>query len=131
MHVRKVIAVALALAVQTTGLTAPFVHAHPDDHTTDHHDGHAIHAHAAGHAPAHDPTNAPSLGAEDHDRAVYVNAFVAVAVASFSAPEVELTTFELAAPVERAAYRPVEILRTHDPPALTSVPSRAPPLSLS
>ncbi len=129
---RAVIAVALALALPMAGLTAPFVHAHPDDQATDHHDGRVIHAHLSGHESSHHTSSDPSLGIDDDDdRAVYVNAFVAVPVASFAVSDAAMTTFVLAAAGERAAHRPIDILHTHDPPALTSLPSRAPPFLLS
>ena len=131
--VRKATALALALAVQTAGLTAPFVHAHPDDHATDHHDAHAVHAHFAGHQASHHSTapNGLSVETDDNDRAVYVNAFVALAVTSFSIPAAIVTTFELPVPAERAAHRPVDVSHGHDPPAFGSQSPRAPPLFLS
>jgi hypothetical protein len=128
---RAVITVALALALPMAVVRAPFAHAHPDERATDHHNGYAIHAHLSGHASSSHTRNEPSLGTDDHDRALYVNAFVAVPVASFSVPDVVPTTFQLAAPAERAAHRPLEIVHTHDPPALGSRPSRAPPFILS
>lgn len=129
---RKVLAVALSLALPAASLSAPFVHAHPDDHATAHHDGHAVHVHLAGHhSPPHHPATGQTVEDDDHDRAVYVNAFVAVAAAVFSAPEFVVISFDLPVPTEQAAHRPVDVVHSHDPPSLRSLSSRAPPLSLS
>ena len=131
--VRRVIAVALALAVQIAGLTTPLVHAHPDDHATEHHDSHAVHAHLAVHTRSHHSAEPDDLSVEtdDHDRAVYVNGFVAVPVTTFSIPDAIVTTFELPVPVEQAAHLPVDVSHGHDPPARGSQSPRAPPLFLS
>jgi hypothetical protein len=127
--VRKVIAAVLSLGLPVAGLCALFVHAHPDDHATAHHDGQAVHAHVAGHrAPSQHAETGQTLEDDDHDRAVYVSAFVAVAVATFSAPEFVATSLELPVPTERAAHRPVDVVHSHDPPSVHSLTSRAPPL---
>jgi len=128
---RAVIAAALALVLPVAGLGAPFVHAHPDDHATDHHGGRALHAHAAGHAWSHHAASGPALDTADHDRAVYVSAFVAVPAISFSVQRAAVAAFQLVAPVERAAHRPVDVVHGHDPPSGRSLPPRAPPLHLS
>src|SRR5688572_5048114 len=99
--VRKVIALTLALAVQAAALRAPLVHAHPDDHATEHHEAREVHTHWAGHGTSHESSDQPSLGAADHDRAVFLNAFVAVAASSFPAFGVTHTAFELPVPAER------------------------------
>jgi len=130
-HVRKVIAVGLSLAVQAAALSAPLVHAHPDDHATEHHDARAVHTHWAGHARSSHSSDAPALGTDDHDRAVFLNVFVAVAASSFPAPGVTHLVFELPVPGERAAQRDLEMLHSHDPPFFRSVSSRAPPAFLS
>jgi hypothetical protein len=90
-----------------------------------------MHAHLAGHAHHAPVPDGPSVDTDDHDRAVYVNAFMATAVASFSTPDVVVSSSELPVPVERAAHRPVDVRHSHDPPALASQSSRAPPLFLS
>ena len=130
--VRKVLAVALSVILPVAGVSAPFVHAHPDDHVTAHHDGQTVHAHLAGHHVHrhHSPTG-HTVENHDHDRAVSVNAVVAVAVVAFSAPDFVATSLDLPIPTEQAAHRPVEIVHTHDPPAFRSRSPRAPPLSLS
>jgi hypothetical protein len=127
IEVRKVIAVALALAVQGAALSAPLVHAHPDDHATEHHGARAVHAHWAGHAQSYHSSDSPELETSDHDRAVFLNAFVAVAALSLPAHGLTHVLCELPVPPERAAHRVVEIVRSHDPPFFRSLSSRAPP----
>src|SRR5687767_5588366 len=112
--VRKVTAIALSLVIQVAGLRAPFVHTHPDEHATDHHDGRTLHAHWHGHAPSRHPLEGQTLEETGHDRAVYVNAFLAVAATSLFVPGVTVESIELAAPAERAAHRSLEIAHTHD-----------------
>ena len=129
--VRQAIAIALSLALQAAGLSAPFVHAHPDDHDTDHHAGSTVHAHWAGHAESHHSSDAKTVSSGEHDRAVSVHGFVAVTAASFGGSAVTHTAVELPAPAERPAHRRVEITHSHDPPPLLSRSPRAPPLSLS
>jgi hypothetical protein len=127
--VRQAIAVVLSLGLVAASVGAPFVHAHPDDHVTDHHEGQAVHAHWSGHA--HHAVDGPALEAEDHDRAVSVNAFIAVAAASFSVPALTHLAFELPVPIERPAHRRIDVVRSHDPPASRLRSPRAPPFSLS
>jgi hypothetical protein len=129
--VRKVIAVAVSIAVQAAALGAPLLHAHPDEHATEHHPARAVHTHWAAHPQSHHSSDAPALGADDHDRAVFLNAFVAVRASTL--PVLELTdgVCELPVPGERPAQRPVEIIRSHDPPFCRSLSSRAPPAFLS
>ena len=130
--VRKVIAAVLSLALPAAGLYAPFVHAHPDDHATAHHDGQAVHAHAAGHhARPHHHEPGRTVEDDDDDRAVYLSAFVAVAPAAMSVPAVAVTAVVLPVPAERAAHRGVEVVRSHDPPFFRSLSTRAPPALLS
>ena len=129
--VRKVIAAVLSLALPAAGLCAPFVHVHPDDHATEHHDGRDLHAHFTGHAAVDHPSDGKSLESDEHDRAVAVGAFVAVPVASFAVPDAIVSAFAAAAAAERAAHQPVDVTHSHDPPLLSSVASRAPPTFLS
>lgn len=128
---RKTITFALSLAVLAAALSAPLVHAHPDNHATDHHGGRAVHTHWAGHAQSQDTSDAPALGTDDHDRAVFLNAFVAVAASPLPAQAVTPGAFELPVPAERAAHRILDVVRSHDPPSLRSLSSRAPPALLS
>jgi hypothetical protein len=46
-------------------------------------------------------------------------------------PSVLPVALELPLPAERAARRPVQVVHGHDPPSLTSLVPRAPPLFLS
>ena len=123
---RKVIAIALSLAVQAAALSAPLVHLHPDDQATEHHGAREVHTHWAGHAPSHHSSDA-ALDTADHDRAVFLNAFVAVAASLLPAPAVTHGVFELPVPRDSAPHRGVEIAHGHDPPFFSSLPSRAPP----
>ena len=129
---RKVIAVTVIFAVQAAVLGAPLVHAHPDDHATTHHEGRSVHTHWAGHSHStHHRTDAPSFSADDHDRAVFLNPFVAVAVSHLAVPSAAQAVFRLIVPEERAALGGVEVVRSHDPPFTSSLLSRAPPALLS
>lgn len=128
---RKVIAVALLVAVHGAALTAPFVHAHPDDHATAHHNGRSVHSHWAGHTHSTYAAHLPAFAPDDHDRATPLNSFVGVAVSAMGTPMVAPQLFALAAPAERRAHHPVNVVHSHDPPTAVSVPSRAPPAFLS
>jgi hypothetical protein len=129
--VRNAVAVALSLALQAAALSAPLVHAHPDDHATDHHGGRTVHTHWAGHGHSHRAPDTPFIDHADDDRAIFLNAFVAVAAEPVAAPVVAPLIFELAVPAERAAHQVVDIAPGHDPPGAASLPSRAPPARLS
>lgn len=129
--VRTVIVAALSLGLQVAALSAPLVHAHPDDHATEHHAGRAVHTHWTGHAGPHGSSTTPALRTDDHDRAVYLTAFVAVAAAWHPVVGVSDGIVELPVPSERAAHRVVEILHSHDPPFFSSRSPRAPPSFLS
>jgi hypothetical protein len=121
------IAVTLSLAFQAAVLSAPLVHAHPDDRATDHHGGRAVHSHWAGHAWPHHAPGTPALESTDPDRAVFLSALAAVPTRSLPALGVTHGFFTLQAPAERAPHRVVEFVHGHDPPSLRSLPPRAPP----
>jgi hypothetical protein len=130
------LALILGLAVQTAATMAPFVHAHLDDHATEHHgSARAIHSHFAEHHHHHEqqlpPAHGPSVDDPDDDRAVVFPLFVAVGSQSFELAPFAVTFAELPPPVERPAHRSVDIVHGHDPPFVPSVPSRAPPAFLS
>jgi hypothetical protein len=129
--VRTVIAAVLLVTVQGAALTAPFVHAHPDDHATAHHNGRSVHSHWAGHTHSTDATHLPAFVADDHDRATFLSSFVGVAVSAMATPVVAPQPFALPIPAERRAHRPVSIAHSHDPPTAVALPSRAPPAFLS
>jgi hypothetical protein len=129
--VRKAAAVAVVFALQGAALSAPFVHAHPDDHATEHHAGRTVHTHWAAHAHPQRSSDEPMFAADDHDRAVFLKAFLAVASAVLSVPAVADDPVELAVPPERSAHRNVEVVHSHDPPVFNSLSPRAPPTFLS
>ena len=134
---RQVISAGTIAAMQIATASAPFVHTHDDDHDTDHHAAHAVHAHVAGHialrALGHDDDHdvdrdGAHLEVPDHDRAVYLPLFVAVAAAPANVLDVAIgDTFELSAPVAAYAHRSTELLPGHDPPLADAVSPRAPP----
>jgi uncharacterized membrane protein len=129
--VRTVLVFVLSLAVQGAALSAPLLHAHPDDHATAHHQGRAVHTHWASHAESLPDSNWPVVGTEDHDRAVFLGTVVAVAVSSWSVPATTVTAFALPVLAERPARRGIEVVRSHDPPYIRSLSTRAPPSFLS
>jgi hypothetical protein len=123
---RTAIVVTLSTAVQAAALTAPLVHLHPDDQVTTHHNGRSVHTHWGGHAQSPYPADTPAV-TDDHDRAVFLNAFVAVSGWLMAVPAPAQGIFELLVPPERAAHRGVDVVRSHDPPFARSLSSRAPP----
>ena len=127
---RKAVAVLLLFAVQGAAVGAPLVHAHPDDRVTQHHHGRLVHTHWANHSHPIVP-DVPTLAADDHDRAFFLNSFVGVAISVPSVHGVVHRFFELPLPTDLATHKPVEVVHTHDPPCFGSLSSRAPPPSLS
>jgi hypothetical protein len=125
------LAVALSVALQAAGLSAPLVHAHPDEHVTEHHSGRAVHTHWDGHTATHHTSDDPAVRAADHDRAVFFNAFVAVSVSTLPTQAVVPVVGQLPVPAERSAQSTIEITNGHDPPFYRSLSSRAPPTLLS
>jgi hypothetical protein len=125
--VRTVIALALSLAIPAGALTIPLAHAHPDDHATSHHSGGAAHTHWRGHAQSHRSQAAAALRADDDDRAVFLNAFVAVASSTVRVPGITQGACPVVVPVEQPGYRAAEVTRSHDPPYIRTLSSRAPP----
>jgi hypothetical protein len=85
--------------------------------------------HWARHHQSH-PSDAPTIEAPDYDRAIFLNAFVGVA-SPLTAFGVTHALFELPVPPERPANRVAETVRSHDPPSVCSLASRAPPAFLS
>jgi hypothetical protein len=133
---RTVTAVGLSLAIPLGALTAPLVHAHPDEHSTDHHHTHEIHAHFGGHSShqaSHDGVVPHGARLVDHeaDRSVSLQLFVAVAQASFDVPAAAVTSCYLGSLAEAAAHDPLRVVHGHDPPCISSTGSRAPPALLS
>jgi len=133
-------ALAVALAVPVSASWAPFVHAH-DDHATSHHAAHAVHAHLGGHdhaergrSASHEataPLDGPSAGDTETDRAVYLQALLAVGPTMVAVAVAPQPLFELSTPPELPAHRSVEVTHGHDPPLADSLDSRPPPARLS
>ena len=126
---RKLVALVLAIAIQAAGLTAPLVHAHPDALATDH-SAHPVHSHWVAHHH-HESSPVPVVGPVDHERAVFLNAFVAVSVPAGTPAAVTVGFAALPVPPVQAAHRIIEITHAHDPPDARSLPARAPPTFLS
>lgn len=124
---RSLLAGVLALCVPLGALCAPFLHAHVDE-DADHHDHPtSVHAHVSGHAPSHAVPHGLTLDGPDHDRAIYLQVFVAVHPAAFEIPAVAQAPFDLTAPEERRAHITVEVTHGHDPPFAAALDSRPPP----
>jgi hypothetical protein len=130
--VRKALAISLSLAIQVAALSAPLVHAHPDEHATAHHDGKTVHTHWGGHEHKSDHRDGPALTAQDdQNRAVSVTMLVAVTSVATRIVAVTEAPFLPPAPMELAAHRSVEVTHGHDPPTLPALQPRAPPALLS
>lgn len=128
---RRVPAYVMLAALPFGALYSPYLHAHVHE-DDDHHRSTIVHAHVAGHASDHDDHAAddgPAIHEADHDRAVYLESFVAVHPASVEPPVVNGSAFEFVAPAEQAAHISVVVTHGHDPPWRTSLGLRAPPNS--
>jgi hypothetical protein len=129
--VRKLLAVGLSVAVHAAALGGPLVHAHLGGHDSDHHhEGATVHAHFSGHGRSHADSNGLTL-ADDTDRAVPVQFFLAVNSTPFHLSPALLPTLDLIAPAATAPRSGLQVVHGHDPPFATSGPSRAPPTFLS
>lgn len=121
----------VAVAVPLGAFCAPFLHAHIDE---ENHQRAAVHTHFSGHAPDHERDHHDhdgiSLQGAEHDRAIYLQAYLAVQVAFFdiAAPT---PVFDIGSPEERTAHPAVEVSHGHDPPRLDALASRPPPSFLS
>ena len=129
--IRRLVAGGLCAAVYVAAFWAPFVHAHPDDHDTDHHRAGAVHAHLSPHHSQPASGFGPTIGEEEHDRAVFLQLFVAVTPTPFDAPAIVPSLFALAVPPERPAHPCVEAVSGRDPPTTGSLIPRAPPACLA
>jgi len=124
--IRRVFTFGLAVAVQAGAVYAPFLHAHVDE-DADHHQPTSVHAHLSGHAPSHAAHCGIGVDEPDHDRAIYLQVFVAVQPAPFDVPAAAPALFDLTAPAERPAHAAVEVTHGHDPPLVAALDSRPPP----
>lgn len=134
--VRSIFSVLLLVAFEASALTMPFVHAHPDEHATEHHAAHAVHSHFATHAVSHTHSVRPVIGddpvlSDDDDRPVYLQLFVAVRAQPVPVGGSALTVFDLPMPAETPALSSVPVVHGHDPPISRSISPRAPPAFLS
>jgi hypothetical protein len=127
---RRAVALLLAVAVPAGALCAPWLHAHPD-HDGDGHTTVAIHTHLEGHGSSHNRTTHPGVEEPDHERAIYLQAFVAVGVTTAAVAEVPPALFDIQTPEERPAHRTAEVTHGHDPPLAAARDSRPPPAYLS
>ena len=124
---RTLTAVGLSVAIPLGALCAPLVHAHVDGHDADHQPAHEIHAHVSDHSTRSTAADGSTVHEDETGRAVYLQLFVAVAHASFEIPVAAATSWDLRAPAESPARHSLHVVHGHDPPFLTSLPSRAPP----
>lgn len=128
--VRRVLAIALTLAVPAGTVWAPFLHAHTDE---DHH-ATAVHAHFGGHAhhhATHEREHGPTLHEREDERAIYLDALVAVDPPTVALVATSTPVFQPVAPPERPAHVSVEVTHGHDPPLANQLDSRPPPDRLS
>ncbi len=128
--VRRLLAIALTLAVPAGTLWAPFLHAHTDE---DHH-ATSVHAHLGGHAhhhATHEGEHGPALHEREDERAIYLDALVALDPPPVAIVGTLTPVFQPAAPPERPAHVSVEVTHGHDPPLADSLDSRPPPARLS
>jgi hypothetical protein len=129
-EVKRLLAFGVAVAVQIGAVWAPFLHAHVDE-DAGHHQPTAVHAHLSGHAPSHAAHCGMALDEPDHDRAIYLQVFVAVQTVPFEVPAAAPALFDLTAPPEQPAHVTVEVTHGHDPPLVSALDSRPPPSFLS
>ena len=125
--IHRVLTFGLAVAVQAGALYAPFLHAHVDE-DADHHHPSPVHAHFSGHTARSEAHHGVSLQEPEHDRAIYLQMFVAVQAPLFEIPAVPPPLFALAAAPERPAHMTVEVTHGHDPPRVHALDSRPPPI---
>jgi len=128
--IRRVLTIGLAVAVQAGAVYAPFLHAHVDE-DADHHQATSVHAHFSGHVPSHATHDGATVDDRDHDRAIYLQGFVAVQPVPFEIPAAAPALFDLTSPPERPAHTTVEVTHGHDPPLVSALDSRPPPFFLS
>ena len=128
--IRRCIALALAVAVQAMLVELPTLHAHLDDHVTEHHHSRTIHSHFNEH---HSVPRQDGLRIEtgDHNAAVSFIAIAALTAKSFTTIGLTVAIAELATPATETVTRSFEVTHAHDPPWLASLPARAPPAFLS
>lgn len=124
---RRVSVLLVCLVFQGAPQLAPFLHAHTDDHATDHHAGVTLHAHVESH-DHHSPNPADTgLTASDDSDVLYIDGFTALVNASIE-PLVAAVSLRIAPPA-RVLFGPVgeTAPRAHGPPGAAATSLRAPP----
>ena len=133
---RRLVALAIAAAVQLSAIVAPLSHVHLGDHDTDHHHGHEAHAHLAGHGhhalSTHDArTTGPVLADHDDERIVESSLFLVVRPDAIEIAAALPATLAAPIPETKPASRVPRVAHGPDPPGLLALPPRAPPSFLS
>jgi hypothetical protein len=121
------------MALVGATLTAPHVHAHLDDHASEHHAADEVHAHIDPHADAATPRtiDRPRIASHPDTEPLYLKLFLAVSLTVVELPAAMSTSCEFAVPAERPSKQSLYVVHGHDPPALRTRPTRAPPPHLS
>lgn len=130
---RRLLALALTIAIQAAALSAPLVHAHVDDRHADHHAGPRVHAHAGGHhASHHHATQSPALREQESpEQTVAMPMFVAAETDAPIQPAIAQAPFLLTPAAASLMRRGLDDVRSHGPPQVTIRSPRAPPFHLS
>lgn len=128
---RRLLALGLAVALQAGALTAPLVHAHLDDHHTDHHAAGRVHAHLDGHELPHEaPPDRLAIHAEESPWSVVrIPLFVAEHADVWLEPGLPQAPFLFADAAESLMRQPPDVVRSHGPPVVRPSAPRAPPVS--
>src|SRR5512134_655378 len=108
----------LAVAMPMGAFCVPFLHAHVGEE--DHRHA-AIHTHFSGHERNHHDHGGISLQDPEHDRAIYLQAYIAVKTSIFDIPVAPPPAFDFGTPPERTAHPTVEVTHGHDPPLLPAL----------
>jgi len=130
----RVVAVTVSASLVAAALAAPMTHVHGDtDHASAHHSGRVIHTHITAHSGlAAAARGGAALDAVDDDRdARPIDLFHMVCGPSLIAAGLPSALIILDAPEVSAGCAGQVVQHTHDPPFARSLPSRAPPSSLS
>jgi hypothetical protein len=129
---RRLTAAALAVLVQVGAICAPLLHVHLDADETEHHHGQTLHAHLSGLHVDVPVRPGPIVDhQEDAGRTVAAQIFVSAAADPFSLPAVPPQAFVLLIPPAHPSGRTPHTTHATDPPSLSLISPRAPPLSLS
>ena len=141
---RRLLALSLSAALPVGAICAPLLHAHADDHHDIHHLGIRIHAHLGGHGPkkhaddhSHEGLNrhaSPGGSAFEDDsgleQVTSVQLFVASQTDTVKAARPEPLGVALLIPSESVLHLSLRVSHGHDPPFVSRLSSRAPPVTL-